>query len=282
MIEKKKLIIIALMHNNDVKRNTYIRPLLEKLQAFISGQFNIKLIESTYKPKVKPHSRSMGFLRDIIYQKLNREWLRYRLLKPPLLLRHISWFLWFALKTRRYVGGKKCKWLQTSAIEMVVTDMHIRAWEAFLDMNGDFLICFEDDVVFKEDSIQRVRDLINFLYLNNKNHPIYIDLAGGCQHDDLKIDKLESHRDSSFRYYSKPVTNTACGYLLNRPLVTHFQDTLIRRPWLRLIGVDWMINNILILLNKSGMHCDCMHSEPTIFEHGSMTHKYLSMSPIRQ
>lgn len=159
---------------------------------------------------------------------------------------------------------------------MVVTDKHIRAWEAFLDMGGDFLICFEDDAVFRGDSIQRVRDLLDLLSRNNQGRPTYIDLAGGCQLQELRIDKLELQRDASFRYYSKPVTNTACSYLMNRPLVADFHNALIIKPWLRLIGVDWMMNNLLVLLDKSGMQCDCMHSEPSIFKHGTFTGEYVS------
>lgn len=157
---------------------------------------------------------------------------------------------------------------------MMVTDKHIRAWAAFLDAGGDFLICFEDDAVFKEDSIQRVADLLGTLAHKDPSSLVYVDLAGGCRLEELRIDKLESRRDASFRYYCKPVTNTACAYLLSRPLVAHFHDTLTRRPWLRLIGVDWMMNKLLMLIEKGGIQCHCMHADPTIFKHGSTTGEY--------
>ena len=276
---RERSVLIALIHNNNVKRNTYIRPLLKKLQAVLSKKFKIKLIEVSYQPTIKPFTRSTLFLHDIIYQKLNRDWLRYRLLKPPFLLRHIASFFKSVLKTKSYVQGSN--WLYSRAQEMILTDKHIRVWELFLDMRGDYLICFEDDVMFKDNSIQRVHDLLDFISRNNENKLQYIDLAGGCRSEDLKIDKLESHRDNSFRYYNKPVTNTTCCYLLSKPLADHFVDLLLRRPWLRLIGVDWMINSLFIIIVKCGMHCNCMHSHPTIFKHGSMTGEYVSMSRIR-
>ena len=40
-----------------------------------------------------------------------------------------------------------------SSIETVVTDKHIRAWSAFLETGRDFLIFFEDDAVFNDDSV---------------------------------------------------------------------------------------------------------------------------------
>lgn len=98
-------VCLALIHNNNVERNAYIRPRLTELHASLSGQFDIKLIEVAYQPEIKPHGCSMAFLRDVIYQALDRDWLRYRLLKPPFLLRHIASFLRYALKTKRYARG---------------------------------------------------------------------------------------------------------------------------------------------------------------------------------
>ena len=160
---------------------------------------------------------------------------------------------------------------------MVLTDKHIRAWAAFLETGGDFLICFEDDAMFKDDSNQRVADLLDTLSRKNCDTPIYVDLAGGCELDELKIGNLETGRDASFRFYSKPVTNTACAYLMSRSLVTSFYEIVTRRPWLRLIGADWMINKLLMLMESDGVTCDCMHAEPTIFKHGSATGEYQSM-----
>lgn len=159
---------------------------------------------------------------------------------------------------------------------MMVTDKHIRAWAAFLDTGGDFLICFEDDAVFRDNSIQRINDLLDTLSRKNRSSPTYIDLAGGCRLEELRIDKLESQRDASFRHYSKPVTNTACTYLMSRPLVAYFHDALTGRPWLRLIGVDWLMNMLFITMEKEGIACACMHADPTLVKHGSTTGDYVA------
>jgi hypothetical protein len=278
MIERKKLILITLIHNNNLKRNLYIQPFLKKLQTALSGQFDVKLTEVAYQSEIKPHSRLMVFVREIIQYKLNLDWFRYRLLKPPFLLRYIASFFKSALKKSNVMlcGGGGGSLAHPSAVEIALTSKHIRAWEVFLETGGDFLICFEDDVVFKDDSIQRTLDLLNYISQDNENKSTYIDLAGGCELQELKIDKLESYREKYFRYYNKPVTNTICGYLLSRTLVACFHDQLLRRPWLRLIGADWMINSLLILLDKSRIQCNCMHSDPTIFKHGSVTGEYTS------
>ena len=90
------------------------------------------------------------------------------------------------------------------------------------------------------------------------------------------IVRLETSKDESYRYYKNPVTNTACAHLMSRELVTAFCKTLTRRPWLRLVGVDWMINSIFILGEEQVSDCICLHVDPTIFKHGTTTGEYVS------
>ena len=104
----------------------------------------------------------------------------------------------------------------------------------------------------------------------------YVDLAGGCRLNELKIQNLETSYYDSFRFFRKPVTNTACVYLMSRPLAAHFHAILARRPWLRLIGADWLMNSLFIRLADDGIECVCMHADPTVFEHGTATGEYVS------
>lgn len=265
---------LGLIHNNNESRNTYIRPSLEKLLEECPRIFTTK-IEVSFQPEIKPHGTFMAFLRDVMYTKLFFEWHKYRLLNPTLLPLYVLGFCKnFVIKYLINCNGTGTKWKKSSAIEVTVTDKHIRAWASFLETEGEFLICFEDDAVFMEDSVQRIINLIDMLSSKNKKRPIYIDLAGGCTLDELKIDNLEVNRDNNFRYYTKPVTNTACVYLMNRSLVVHFYDILARKPWLRLIGVDWMMNKLFMIMTGMGLECICIHASPTIFRHGSTTGEY--------
>lgn len=131
------------------------------------------------------------------------------------------------LTSGRY--SERGDWRRSSAIETVVTDKHIRAWAAFLETGADFLICFEDDAVFRSDSTQRLTDPLNILHPKYQK-AIYVDLVGGCTNDALQTDMLQTSHDAAFRHYRKPVKNTACVYLISRPLVATFYDTPIRRP----------------------------------------------------
>lgn len=100
--------------------------------------------------------------------------------------------------------------------------------------------------------------------------------GGGCSLADLMIARLETRHDGNYRHYQKPVTNTACAYLISRELVIKFNAILTRKPWLRLIGIDWMINSLFISMGKEVSSVVCMHADPTIFKHGTKTGEYIS------
>ena len=270
-------VFLALIHNNNVLRNGYIRPQLENLLVSMESHIVAEKIEVSYQPEIRPHSTVMAFIRDVMYRKLGREWQRYRLLTPRLLLRDTIGFLKDTyIKYIVEHDGIGAQWKKNSAIELMVTEKHIRAWGRFLDTGADFMICFEDDAVFKDDSVQKLNSLLNTLSNDCQNSACYIDLGGGCALSDLMIGCLEKNRDEFYRYYSKPVTNTACAYLMNRQLVASFHAILTKRPWLRLIGIDWMMNRLFIQMENDGEKCICMHADPTIVKHGTTTGEYIS------
>ena len=277
MINREKSVCVALIHNNNVLRNAYIRPHLKKLLGGMEPHIVAEKIEVSFQPEIRPHSTAMAFMRDLMYRKLNREWHRYRLLRPRALLRDVVVFLKESyikyVVERERIGDP---WKESSAIEVMVTEKHLRAWGRFLDTDADFLICFEDDAVFKDDSVQKLNNLLNTLAEDYPNRSCYIDMRGGCQLNDLVIDRLEENQDESYRYYSKAVTNTACAYLMSRQLVATFHVILTRRPWLRLIGIDWMMNSLFIRMANKGVECFCMHADPTIVKHGTTTGEYVS------
>ena len=276
MKNKKTSICIALIHNNNLLRNTYIRPKIQNLTLGIQSPFTVSEFEVSYQGEIFPHNTSMAFIRDVIYQYLASKWRKYRLINSSELVHWVNFLRASFVKYILNSNGMVNQWKRNSAIEVAVTDKHIRAWFHFLDSDADYLIVFEDDVVFKDDSAVRVKELLNKLSKSHLNKSSYVDLGGGCSLADLMIDRLETSKDESYRYYKKPVTNTACSYLMSRELVTAFCTTLTRRPWLRLMGVDWMMNSLFILMGEQVLDCICLHADPTIFKHGTTTGEYVS------
>lgn len=172
-------VCLALIHNNNVSRNAYFRPQLEKLFDGMESHIVVEKFEVSFQPEIRPHSATMAFMRDVMYRKLDREWHRYRLLKSRTLLRDVVGFL-KASFIKYIVKRDKIseRWKKNSTIETIVTEKHIRAWGKFLDTDADFLICFEDDAVFKDDSVQKLNNLLNTLAKNHPNIPCYVDLGG--------------------------------------------------------------------------------------------------------
>jgi hypothetical protein len=268
-------ICLALIHNHNKERYEYISQELHGLKDWLTDrQVEVELLEVAYQPPITPHSRSVAFLRDAIQQLIVYKWATYLCLRPSL-LSSIDEFLRLVSRNGRYAAGGA--WRRSTAIEMILTDKHLRAWAAFLDMDSDYLICFEDDAVFTNDSKQQLGDLLEHLSHRKSDRNIYVNLAGGCSLDSLRVDKLQSGQDGSFRHYRKPVTNTACVYLMSVSLVAHFHKALIYSPWFRLIGADWMLNALFMQLELEGEDCACMHAEPPFFKHGSTTGEYLSL-----
>ncbi|AWW47462.1 hypothetical protein DPM17_01650 [Polynucleobacter paneuropaeus] len=271
----KTSIAIALIHNNNNLRNDYLRPKIDTLLSNLEEEFSCARMEVSFQTEVVPHSIPMAFIRDCLYKSLDRRWRKYRLLKQRLL--PFDWMIFFRKVLLKYVfslRNKAKKWAKNSYIEMIVTAKHIRAWEQFLEMNVDYLIVFEDDVIFQESSALRLSNLLSTL--GQKNKLCYVDLGGGAELSDLMVDRLLIYQEAEYRHYKMPVTNTACAYLIGRELAEVFSKTLVSRPWLRLIGIDWMINNIFILNKELMQDCLCMHADPTIFKHGTTTGDYIS------
>ena len=166
------------------------------------------------------------------------------------------------------------RWKLQSATEISVTDKHIRLWDQFLDSSADFLVCFEDDALFKPESADLLRLLIRELAASYSQTPCYIDLASGMPVPMLCVDNLLSDQDSRYRYYRKPVTNCACVYLMNRPLVERLHGILIKKPWLRLFTPDWLLQVLFVRLRGEAMQTHCRHACPPFFDHGSAMGHY--------
>jgi hypothetical protein len=274
MHSKKVGICLALIHNNNDIRNNYLLPNLDALKSSPKLKFKVELLAISSQPEIVPHHSWLAILRSLIYEKLGREWSKYREISPPLILRSLFVFSWRSIEKYLFEKSIGLVWNRNSFIETIVTDKHIRAWNAFMETECEYLICFEDDAVFKEDSAERLNKLFEMLVGRQGN--LYIDLAGGCEVDDLKIKQLQINNADGFIHYKKPVTNTACVYLLSRPLVSEYLNQLVRWPCLRLIGIDWLMNKLFILLSKNNFECLCMHAEPPIFKHGSTTGEYVT------
>jgi len=275
-------VAVGIVHNRNAARNTYLFPHVEALIEALRTHHPVESLEACAQPDVQPHSRRMALLRDFLYFKIDREWSRYRLLPVKPSIR--AWRAFVTKSVKKYFssGEPACRWMRNSHIETIVTDKHIRIWQQFLDSDMRHLVVFEDDAVFKDDSIQRFGALHDRLVKMPPEVPIYIDLAGGCTFEQLAVSKLESRHEGGFHHFRKPTTNTACAYMINRATAKLFVHHIVRRPWLRLIGIDWMMNKLFMLSSFEDDQAYCAHADPTLFQHGSTTGHYIAWQAPQQ
>ncbi|OYU16226.1 MAG: hypothetical protein CFE37_02465 [Alphaproteobacteria bacterium PA4] len=264
---------IALVHNHQPDRNAYLLPRLEAL----STAFAAALTLVAWQPPLVPHKLMMRVYRDWRQYRLQLAWSRYR-----------GFGVRAALGIHRGFAGqlaalardpaRRQRLCRISTVETFVTAKHIVAWQAFLDGDASHLLVCEDDLIFHPDSADRLRAaLTDAAATPGLRH---VDLAGGLAPDRLGIDRLVTARDDGRIHYARAVTNTACGYLLSRELAGHFLAILLRRPDLRLLGIDWMLNAMLMQLRRDGIAVTGLHHDPPIFGHGTFSGAYTSWMQV--
>lgn len=263
---------IAMIGNNNKDRNKIILPSLNVLKKKLSESHNVELKIVEFQPTLTPHSLKRSLYRSFIYWKLGRKWSTYRKITKNNIFKS---FMSFIKRNIFTIFHNKAQFCKTSSIETMVTDKHIRAWNQLIEKN-DYLLFFEDDAVFCDSSVEKINSLLSEKLYNKLDNYVYIDIGGGCHLDDLQIKKLEQNQDNTFIYYEKIVTNTACAYILNRKLATYFLSTLLHAPELRYIGIDWMMNELSMKLEKSihGENIFCIHANPSFVNHGSVVGNY--------
>lgn len=260
---------IALIHNQDKGRLDHIRPAIQKLADRWAGE----VIEIFEQPPVRPHSRLFTFWRALCFRRADDMWRDYRQLKPKRwhsrVVSHAKLINKLALRTVHKRNERRA-----SAIEMIVSGKHIEAWRRFAAQGGDFLLVFEDDAVFKPQSIEGFDRVRAWLEGRRPGGDFYMDIAGGLTQEDLQLSAIPQERLDGFIQFSKPVTNTACGYILSAHTAASFCAILDNRPWFRLLGIDWLINMLMVERLRMGSTFTCLHAVPPIVEHGSLTGAY--------
>lgn len=267
------LITIALIHNNEAERLEYLVPKIKELKQEIEKHLLIEV--DFYEVKTKPHIYNMCFkdtlIKEYLFWRLYRDWVTYRRYKNVPLPLDVCVFLGKMMLKAYNIT----KWKQNTYREAQIINEHLRAMNHALDVDSDYIIILESDAIFKENSSCRLIDLIRKIETKSERN-IYVDLAGGCSKELLKVDRLQCGHHDGFLEYSKGVTNCACGILMNRRQIQTFASLLLTIPYHRYISIDWMYNLLFIEQKKRMIISLCYHTEPPIFNHGSLDGTYES------
>lgn len=193
-----------------------IRPRIDALVELLKEENKVDFFEINYQPHLLKMGFNLGIIRDLMYWKLNRNWFRYCEIKNNFIFFSFTRVVLSSIKKLFLNKDAQKRWLDKGSIEMFLTNKHVLAIFNAQKNNADYLLVFEDDAVFKDDSLFRVGELLREGLKSNLDKPLYIDLAGGSNISNLKLDKLELYHDNNFRHYKRSVTNTTCCYLINK------------------------------------------------------------------
>lgn len=267
---------IAIVHNNEAERVDRVRTSIMRFSQHLPLTSCIR--EFSWQAETEPHSALTAFRRDLMCRNAWRRWAQY--------LGRQNSYWWAAASLARavlttYLSPTALKkFARRSAVEMQVTSKHLRAMEQFVESEHQYLLVVESDVVLPPFCEKRFVDVVlPLLNTIDSSQEIYLDLAGGLDIDALGIRSLiktSVTTTSGVRLdFLKPVTNTACAYLINRALCVKFMKLIVARPKLRILQIDWLINELFMSIGDA-VQVACFHFSPPIFCHGSLTGEYVS------
>lgn len=261
-------ITIAIIHDyNDIRLES-IRNLVDSASSALSNSNLVRKVEYSWQPPISPIAKKIGLFRELINFNLSREWREYIGISKDSLIIHM---IRLAMLIIRFTPTTEI--LKKSSIEIAITSKHVRAWENFLELGDDWLWIMEDDACLISNSIDRINLELKSILKENSSSPIYIDIAGGITLSPkvMKINYLFTSKKIEFE---RPITNTACSYLVNRSLCEYLVDSVTYKPYLKYLPVDLLLNMLFINLFKVGIKIKCTHFEPPILEHGSVTGRF--------
>ncbi len=134
---------------------------------------------------------------------------------------------------------------------------HLAAWKLFASTQSiNWALVAEDDIIFKDDSLSRLNELIAAL----PGQIDYVDLAGGAGLKPEPAFRWLSPEIEGLYLIDPPSTRTTCAYLINRKFVEKMLSTS-HQPGM---PIDWYIAYLMQVYSAKTCWI-----EPPIFIHGS-------------
>ena len=249
-------VLVAVIHNHDQERAAHLLLKLPELtRALEALNFQVNVEWFTRQPIQTAAKLSLRLRRNVALAFVQKSW--YRRLNH----RDGSW-------------GANCKatwaiWKSSDRevfVEQAVTDKHVQAWRTAIDGGFEYVMILEDDARFLRDSVQLIVQFIDWIRVQDGD--VYIDLAGGLELEHIKGSAQVKQRIFGFSMFDRPLTNTACAYVLSRGLVGNLSSLIRRDPYLKLLPIDWCLNAAFLhIANSIGF----WHATPPVLGHGSFT-----------
>lgn len=261
-------LLIVLIHNNEDENPS--REVAENLMREIAG---IDLVQISEQADFSQNVLLRQLFRHLLMQvRIEDLWRTYRGKQSFIsrLKAGINFFYRiFLLLVRPNI--RRREW-RIREIEIILSQKHLTSWQKFQQSDANQLLVLENDAAWIKGESEEIPRLLEILAGNS---PSYLNLAGGLNLAELGIELLtetlkEPPLDNT-KTFLKPITNTSCAYAINRPLVNAFLSHIENFPEQKLLGIDWLINGVFLKMSENRIGVTCVHSQPPILLHGSMT-----------
>jgi len=149
--------MISLVYNKDSERLKIIRPNIQGLKRLLKEDAKILSSETCWQPIPNLVSRRIALKKDKMGWKLERKLNAYK--KTKNLPYFIDLFRLIAKTFRKYILFPKLSknWIRLCAIEMFLMQKHLLLLSNAIEEKIDYLIVFEEDAIFKEDSNIKIK-----------------------------------------------------------------------------------------------------------------------------
>ena len=266
--------LLAAVHHGELAT----APAREVIDALTGAGLVDAVVEVTEQPPLDPAIDRQALLRWRGRQRvLERQWRAYLGTDRPWssALGHGGQAL-FRVRLETVPSFAEKAW-RARQVESFVTAKHIAAWRRLADGPQDLLLVLESDAALTPDSVADIRAVGTAA----RGSALYVNLAGGLDGASIGIGHLHRERIGDVVRLAKPVTNTSCAYLVDRGLVTGMLDFLDRNPGAARLGIDWLVNAYFLDAEQRDASITCLHADPPVLLHGSLTGVTRSWHPDR-
>ena len=273
-------VLFGIVHNDESVIPA--REVASKLGTTLTGIEHFEVSKQLLDSSVDFHSLTRHALAEY---RIERRWRRYRHVDSVMC--DIKSATGKILKVINLVFSEsnRIKAKRIRQIETAVTNKHLKAWEEFRNSSFEFLLVMEADATWTESQRTFLARTIESLSIET---PAYFSISGGLDMEKLRIDKLINQRENfdgqEVLTFYKPVTNTSCAYIVNRPLVELLLDAASdpSNENSKQFPIDWFTNSLFIHISSQVEDISCKHFNPPLLIHGSISGTFISWHPERK
>jgi len=237
-------IFVGIVHNNERERLNYLRSELSKLQ---SSDFDFHIVE--YGTQIEKAISTFSTLyKTFSVCAYTIKWAKYtnqRII--PKLKGELRTQTGFLLRGK----ARRDNLRRINVICDAVSRKHLALMETFLAGAAEYLIVLESDARLP-DPIKFIESLKSLCLTQESDFPLWVSLVKR----NLKSQgRLRGVQDSASGIITqtKPWSNTACAYLVNRALATLFVKQHSKQIYSKHLAlpIDWLLNSTFLQLNQA-------------------------------